>query len=50
MGLDDRRQATGQDSDECPETITFSPRLRLSDLASVFIPKQHEYNCKRLNE
>ena len=36
MGLDDHRQATGQDSDECPKTVTFFPRLRPSDLAGVF--------------
>ena len=39
MGLDDHRQATGRDSGECPETVTFSPRLRLSDLTGIFIPK-----------
>ena len=37
MGLDDRRQGTGQDSGECPKTVTFFPRLRPSDLAGVFI-------------
>ena len=37
MGLDDHRQATGQDSGECPKTVTFFPRLRPSDLAGIFI-------------
>ena len=47
MGLDDHNQATGRDRGECPKTITFSPRLRLTT-SPAFIPRQHAYNCKRL--
>ena len=39
MGLDDRRQATGQDSGECPKTVTHRKILN-SPLDALMCPLQ----------
>ena len=38
MGLDDRRQATGRDSGECPKTVTYVVIFRVgAEMVVIFM-------------
>ena len=49
MGLDDRRQATGRDSGECPKTVTYISSLFFNNFWSIyFLINTENHICTRV--